>query len=339
VLSYLGFTEVVKKKGILESLQQLPDAAQYVKLVTRRQNLLRDAWLTATKHKRPGVPVGLPLGEAEVAAAELLGQVKAFILYDSTHAASTPNSFHAAKWLGFDRTDFELQGRKCLVVAPPVLAAGKPWIWRTEFFGHEPQGDSTLAAKGFHVVYMDLQDMYGAPVALDLMDKFYDYLIASRGLNRKAVLEGFSRGGLFAFNWAARNPAKVSSIYVDAPVCDFKSWPGGKGKGPGSPGDWEKLKKVYGFLNDQQAIEYKGNPVDNLLPLASAGIPILCVCGETDELVPMAENISVVEDRYKKAGGKIKLIVKPNNGHHPHSLKDPAPIVDFITAAFSNEFR
>jgi hypothetical protein len=46
----------------------------------------------------------------------------------------------------------------------------------------------------------------------------------------------------------------------------------------------------------------------------------------------MAENISVVEERYKKAGGRIELIVKPNNGHHPHSLKDPTPIVAFVTA-------
>jgi len=64
--------------------------------------------------------------------------------------------------------------------------------------------------------------------------------------------------------------------------------------------------------------------------LAKAHIPILCVCGETDNVVPMKENIDIVEKRYKKMGGKIKIIAKPNNGHHPHSLKDPTPIVNFI---------
>jgi hypothetical protein len=44
----------------------------------------------------------------------------------------------------------------------------------------------------------------------------------------------------------------------------------------------------------------------------------------------MNENISVVEERYKSYGGTIKVIAKPNNKHHPHSLKDPSPIVDFI---------
>jgi pimeloyl-ACP methyl ester carboxylesterase len=236
-------------------------------------------------------------------------------------------------WMGFKRTDVMVAGRQCLIIEPNKAMAGKPWIWRTEFFGHEPQGDSALAAKGFHVVYMDVQNMYGSPVAMALMDSFYTYLTGTWRLGRKTVLEGFSRGGLFAFNWASRHPDKVSCLYVDAPVCDFKSWPAGKGKGEYSKGDWELLLKVYGFKNEQEAMEYKGNPIDNLQPIAAAHIPILCVCGETDTIVPMTENINIVRDRYERMGGKIKMIVKPNNGHHPHSLKDPAPIVDFVMAA------
>ena len=57
------------------------------------------------------------------------------------------------------------------------------------------------------------------------------------------MLEGFSRDGLFAFNWVARHPERVSCIYVDALLCDFKSWPCGKGKNEGSSDDWEKLSK------------------------------------------------------------------------------------------------
>jgi pimeloyl-ACP methyl ester carboxylesterase len=137
-----------------------------------------------------------------------------------------------------------------------------------------------------------------------------------------------SRGGLFAFNWAALRPANVAGLYVDAPVCDFKSWPGGKGKGPGSPGDWQNLLKVYGFT-EEQALAYDKNPVDNLAPLAKAGIPILAVIGDADEAVPVSENIDIVEKRYQELGGKIKVIRKPGCKHHPHSLVDPKPIVDF----------
>ena len=230
---------------------------------------------------------------------------------------------------GYEQRDFVVDGRKCLVVMPKTAAAGKPWIWRTEFFGHEPQGDIALLGKGFHVAYMDLQNMYGAPVALDHMDKFHEHVTKEFGLARKTVLEGFSRGGLFAFNWAARNPDKVAAIYVDAPVCDFKSWPGGKGKGQGSPGDWQNVLKLYG-LTEEQALAYKLNPVDNLAPLAKAKIPILSVCGEADKVVPIDENTRIVEQRYKQLGGEIVVIAKPNCDHHPHSLKDPTPIVEFV---------
>ena len=36
------------------------------------------------------------------------------------------------------------------------------------------------------------------------------------------------------------------------------------------------------------------------------------------------------EQRYKALGGKIEVILKPGVDHHPHSLKDPQPIVDFL---------
>jgi pimeloyl-ACP methyl ester carboxylesterase len=237
-----------------------------------------------------------------------------------------------SSWQGYDRYDFTVDGRPCLLVAPKTPAEGNPWIWRTEFFDAYPQADLALLEKGYHVAYMDMQNMYGAPVALDHMDKYYEYLTGTRGLSPKCVLEGFSRGGLFAFNWAARHPDRVASIYVDAPVCDIKSWPGGKGKGPGSKGDWDLCKQVYDFSSEGRAMAYRRNPIDNLKPLAEHKVPIIAVCGDADEVVPMDENILIVEQRYKKLGGEIKIIAKPGVGHHPHSLEDPKEIVDFILA-------
>jgi pimeloyl-ACP methyl ester carboxylesterase len=232
-------------------------------------------------------------------------------------------------WNGFRQLNFFVEGRDCLLVCPSNCAPGKPWIWRTEFFGHEPQADLALLSNGWHVAYINVQNLYGAPLALDRMDRFYEKLTGDFQLAPKTVLEGFSRGGLFAFNWAARHPDRVACIYVDAPVCDFKSWPAGWGKGDGSSNDWVRCKEVYG-LNDEQARGYKLNPVDNLAPLAQAKIPILSVCGDADTGVPMAENTLVVQDRYQTLGGEITVIAKPGVGHHPHSLRDPQPIVEFI---------
>lgn len=240
------------------------------------------------------------------------------------------NAQQHSKWMGQSRYDFVLNGRNCIVVEPLKAAKGKPWIWRTEFFGHEPQADSMLLISGFHVVYIDVQNMYGSPDALNAMDSFYSYLVGKKKLNKKTVLEGFSRGGLFALNWAARHPQLTGCIYLDAPVCDFKLWPGNKGKGPGSIADWELMKKAYHFKTDKEALAYRYNPLDNMAPIAKYKVPILSVCGAADEVVPIDEHSLLLQSRYQKLGGYMKVISKPGVGHHPHSLKDPEPIVSFI---------
>lgn len=243
---------------------------------------------------------------------------------------SSDATVSGAEWQGYEKRDFVVDGRNAFLIIPKSPAAGQPWIWRTEFFGHEPQGDLALLASGFHVAYIDVQNLYGAPVAMGHMDALYSHVRKEFGLSPKTVLEGFSRGGLFSLNWAARNPDKVACVYNDAPVCDFKSWPGGKGKAKGSTGDWERLKSAYGFQSDDDAIAYKLNPVDNLKPLAAARIPLLHVCGETDDVVPIEENSRLVAERYQQLGGPMTLISKPHCNHHPHSLKDPARIVNFV---------
>ena len=235
-----------------------------------------------------------------------------------------------AEWMGFEKREFQVDGRNAFLIVPKTSASGKPWIWRTEFFGHQPQVDLALLSNGFHAAYIDVQNLYGAPVALDAMDAFFRKVTSEFGLSTKVTLEGFSRGGLFALNWAARNPDKVTCLYNDAPVCDFKSWPGGRGKGLGSPTDWERLKQVYGFTSDAEALAYQKNPVDNLEALANAKIPLLHVCGETDDVVPINENSRLIEQRYRQLGGSMTLIAKPNCKHHPHSLKDPTRIVNFV---------
>ena len=234
------------------------------------------------------------------------------------------SSFHS-----FDQYNFEVEGFSCKVVVPNKIAAGKPWIWRARFWGHEPQTDKALLNRGFHVVYANVGGLFGSPKAVKRWDAFYKFLVESHGFDKKAVLEGMSRGGLIVFNWAAKNPEKVHCIYADAPVCDFKSWPGGKGIGNGSSRDWERCLKAYGMTEDE-ALEYKNNPIDSLKALAEAGVPLLHVVGDADKVVPVSENTAVIEERYKALGGHIQVIRKKGVGHHPHSLEDPKPIVDFI---------
>ena len=246
---------------------------------------------------------------------------------DAEDAAPFPGA--VSEWQGYTRYEFRVDERTCYVVTPKEAAPGKPWIWRARFWGHEPQTDVALLGKGFHVVYMDVGGLFGSPKAVKHWDAFYKYLTDEHGFAKKAALEGMSRGGLIIYNWAAANPDKVACIYGDAPVCDFKSWPGGKGEGAGSPEAWQQCLEVYGFT-EEEAMAFKGNPIDHLEPLAKAKIPLLNVCGAADEVVPMCENTKILEERYKALGGSIKVIAKEGVGHHPHSLKDPAPIVEFV---------
>lgn len=240
-------------------------------------------------------------------------------------------------WHGFDKYDFQVDGKNVLVVVPKEVAEGKPWVWHGEFFGHKPAPDIALLQKGFHIVYMSVPDMLGAPKAVEHWNGFYKELTENYGFAQKVSLVGLSRGGLYCYNWAAANPDKVACIYGDAPVCDFKSWPGGKGKGKGSDRDWKLVMQVYGFENEAEAIAYKKNPVDNLEGLAKAKVPLLHVFGDADDVVPWDENTGVIAERYQALGGEIKLIRKPGVGHHPHGLEDSTPIVEFILEAASKK--
>jgi pimeloyl-ACP methyl ester carboxylesterase len=243
--------------------------------------------------------------------------------------AAVPFPGAKSEWKGYPRYDFELAGHRVTVVAPAKAARGTPWLWRGEFFGAFATVDEALLNRGFYVVYMACPNTFGSPATMESWSQLYDDLTRNRHFSRRPVLLGMSRGGLYVYHWAAAHPDKVGLIYGDAPVCDIKSWPGGKGKGMGSPRDWDLFKQVYGFT-EQQALEWKQNPIDILAPIAAAHIPIVHVVGDADTTVPVDENTFVLMSRYEALGGHVKLIVKPGVGHHPHSLEDPAPIVQFI---------
>jgi lysophospholipase L1-like esterase/pimeloyl-ACP methyl ester carboxylesterase len=296
-------------------------------LIQQKQILLRDAWLTETGHKRPGVKPGLPLAEAQAKAAELDAGAREF-----ARGAEPMFEGIASNWNGYRKYEFTVDNRPVLVVVPKTPAPGRPWVWHGEFFGHKPDPDIALLGKGFHIAYMNVQNMLGSPPAVKHWNAFYHELTARYGLNPKPALVGLSRGGLYCYNWAIANPDKVACIYGDAPVCDFKSWPGGKGKGKGDPKNWALVLQLWGFKSDEEALAAKVNPIDNLAPLAKHHVPLLHVFGDADDVVPPAENTLLLAERYKALGGDITLISKPGVGHHPHGLDDSTPIVNFIAA-------
>lgn len=232
-------------------------------------------------------------------------------------------------WNGYELHEIQFEKYKAYIVRPKTTAKGRPWLWRARFWGHRPEVDLALLEKGFHLVFIDAPDLIGSPEAVDLWNKFYAYLTDIHHLAPKVALEGMSRGGLYIYNWACANPEKVACIYADAPVCDFKSWPGGKGKSKGSPKDWQLILKHFHFKNEAEALAWTHNPIDSLAPLAKAHVPLFHVVGDADDVVPVDENTAIIEKRYKEMGGSFQIIHKPGIGHK-HGLDDPTPLIDFI---------
>jgi alpha-L-fucosidase 2 len=240
--------------------------------------------------------------------------------------------FTVSSFLGYACANFKLDGRECKIVKPKRTANNRPWIWRARFWGHEPQTDIALLERGFHLVYCDQAELMGNPQAVAAWDRFHSMLY-SAGLNRKAVLEGMSRGGVYVFNWAAANPDKVAGVYVDNPLLDCRAMfvgPDGKAKPDNEVSIG--IMKSYGVTREQM-VNFKESPIDKVDRIVAGHYPILILCAELDQAAVNSQNAFPFEKKIKGLGGEITVIEKKGFGHHPHSFPNPARIVDFVLDA------
>ena len=120
-----------------------------------------------------------------------------------------------------------------------------------------------------------------------------------------------SNGGLIGYAWAFRHPECVDRIFGICPVTDFRTWPTlptvltAPAPGLGYDLSLEELTR--------RTTEF--NPVDNVAPLAKAGVKILHIHGDKDSLVPFDANSAVFVKRYKALGGNAVLVTLPGLGH------------------------
>ena len=119
--------------------------------------------------------------------------------------------------------EFTFLGHEAIVIIPDN-PNGK-WIWKTEFLYAFDQAERALLDDGYTRVYYQISNKYGSYNAVRLMRKFYHYVVKEFALDEKCILFGFSRGGLYAFNFALFYPEYVEKVYLDAPVLDMKTWP------------------------------------------------------------------------------------------------------------------
>jgi pimeloyl-ACP methyl ester carboxylesterase len=197
----------------------------------------------------------------------------------------------------YDRYEFNLPNVEgaVTVIVPKTVAAGTPWVFRVGFVDREAKVDLALLAKGFHIVTGPVPYNGDGPQRKD-WDAVYRHL-TEHGFSSKPVMEGAGGGAGDAYSWAIENPDKVACIYGENPVL--------RGKMSKTP------------------------PLDNLAPLAKAGVPLLHVCGGLDP--GLANNTRVLEKRYQDLGGQITIIINEAQGHYPLAPQDTRSVVDFIT--------
>ena len=197
----------------------------------------------------------------------------------------------------YTRYQFELPGVEAFttVIEPKTAAPGKPWVFRADWVDRDATVDQALLALGFHIVTGAVPYNADGPV-LAQWNAIYDHLTA-HGFSRKPVMEGAGGAAGEAYAWAIENPDKVSCIYAENPV-----------------------------LRSNTA---QKQPLDNLSPLARAGVPVLHLCGSEDPWLDTQTR--VLEQRYRELGGKTTVLVQNAQGHYPLAPRDPQPVVDFIT--------
>jgi len=245
--------------------------------------------------------------------AVLLPRDAGFDIFKAIKEPYKTDSFY-----GYPCATFTLNGRECKVVKPKRAAKGHPWIWRARFWGHEPQTDIALLEHGFHVVYSDVAELLGNDEAITRWNNFYK-ILHDGGLDQKAVLEGMSRGGIYIYNWAAANPTKVACTYADNALLDLQFW-----------SDSTLLKTDFNLKQVKDLGTLKASPLDKVAQIVAGKYPMLHLSADEDEALDPSKNTLLFEQKVKALGGSITVIHKPGFKHHPHSLPNPQPIVDFI---------
>lgn len=231
----------------------------------------------------------------------------------------------------FDWQRFEVAGRPAFMILPKAdkQIPAMPWVMYAPTFHQSLPNEANegwmirrFLDAGIAIAGVDVGESYGSPAGRATFNALYDHLTSGTPkFAPQACLLARSRGGLMLYNWAVENPAKVKCIAGIYPVCDLRSYPG-LAKACGAYGMTEK--ELSDALSDH-------NPPARLASLAAAKVPIFHIHGDSDTVVPLAENSAAVAEKYKALGGKMKLEVASGQGHNMWvGFFECQKLVDFV---------
>src|SRR5262249_30272660 len=189
----------------------------------------------------------------------------------------------------------------------------QPWIWYAPTLPglpdqHEKWMHENFLAAGIAVAGVDVGESYGSPAGRARFSEFYQEMTERRGFGAKPVLLGRSRGGLMVLSWAVEHPEAVAGLAGIYPVFDFRTYPG-----------LERAAPAYGITaNELGERSVKNNPIERVVSLAKARVPVFLIHGDMDTVVPLKENSSELLRRYQleDAGDSVQLVVAKGQGHN-----------------------
>lgn len=259
-------------------------------------------------------------------------------LSDAERAVKMVPTNISGTYRGGELIHLKVRERMAYVVRPTgTVDPAKRWLWEFPFwlgcndgFGNLQHRDylEELLAHGYHIAGIDVGPSCASPSAASVCQSFYEQIVADYGLSKKSRIMGQSHGGLIAYGWAFRNPTCVERIVGICPATDFRSW-------PSLPNVINFPAKGLGYnltLDELSARVTEFNPIDNLEPLAKAGVKILHIHGDKDELVPMSANSTELANRYHNLGGSATIVVLEGLGHGGKVLYQSRPLIDFLLA-------
>lgn len=179
------------------------------------------------------------------------------------------------------------------IIVPHTIAPGKPWLLQADAADRNAEIDFALLAQGFHVVIAPNVTLNG--MVEERWNQTYQ-LMADHGFAKRPALAGTGARAGEAYAWAARHPGQVACIYARNPL--------------------------------MRSLMSKIPPIENLAPLARAGVPVMHDCGSAHPWLD--SETRAVERRYQELGGKMTVLLRDGEGHFASGRRDPREAVEFI---------
>ena len=231
----------------------------------------------------------------------------------------------------FKSKTFVFQDRQAYIVYPSCPANGK-LLLKTEYFTAFPHFEVAMLKKGYTLCFLSHPNRWAPDSETHITAEFVRYVAEELGFAPKCIPVGMSCGGLQALRLAQLHPELISVLYIDAPVVNILSLAGlGASTCNDTSSFWKEIQDAHG-VNRSTIVNFRKSPIDAMDKLIENNIPIIMLYGDADTVVLYGENGKVLEDYYRENGGDLKVICKPGCGHHPHSLEDPTPIIEFVEA-------